>query len=257
MSKVFIDLENAVKANQKAPETTGQSKLERQEVQKPRKKVFFKKFLIFLFLIFLTASVGVYFYWQSVKRKPQYSLALLVDAARRDDSEKLRQLIDVDAVVDNFVSQFTDKAIELYGKNIAPEKIKRVATVISPILPAVKQKVRAEMPRIIREKTKPFEQIPWWAIAIGVGGVLETRIETDTAYIKSNDASRKIELTMKREGDLWRIVAIKDEHLARQMAEEIGQEVFSSISKEGLRKTGEKLGISGLEDLIKKLEGVF
>jgi uncharacterized protein (DUF2164 family) len=257
MSKIFIDLENVGKANWREPETIGQSKLEQEEVQKPRKMAFFKKFLIFLFLIFLTVGVGVYFYWQGVKRKPHYSLALLVDAAKRDDLETLQQLVDVDAVVDNFVSQFTDKAIGLYGRNIAPEKIKRVVTVISPILPVVKQKVRAEMLRFIREKTKPFEQIPWWAIAIGADKVLETRIEADTAYIKSNDPNREIELTMKREGDLWRVVAIKDERLVRQIAEKIGQEIFSSISKEGLRKTGEKLGISGIEDLMKKLEGAF
>ena len=50
-----------------------------------------------------------FFYWQSIKTTPQYSLALLVDAARRDDQAEIDKLVNVDAVVDDFVPQITDK----------------------------------------------------------------------------------------------------------------------------------------------------
>ncbi|GIU81501.1 MAG: hypothetical protein D6687_08260 [Acidobacteria bacterium] len=254
MSKIFVDLENSSKIREKSA-IADKGKFERKQQQKRSSAL--RKFLIFFLLVGLVLGVGAYFYWQDVKKRPQYSLALLVDAARRDDSKQIQQLVDVDAVVENFVPQVTDKAIELYGRNLAPGMIKQVAVMISPLLPTVKQRVSAEMLHVIREKTKPLEHIPWWAIAIGADKVLKTQIEGDTAYIKSSDPNREFELIMKREGNLWKVVAIKDERLARQVAEKIGQEVISSISREGLRKAGEKFGISGVEDLMKKLEGAF
>ena len=56
---------------------------------------------IALGLIVLAGAVGGYFYWQSLKKTPQYSLALIVDAARRDDREAINALVDTDAAVDD------------------------------------------------------------------------------------------------------------------------------------------------------------
>jgi hypothetical protein len=242
MSKIFVNLES---------KSTNLQQENLNHLKKTRKA---RKFLTALFLVFLVT--GGYFYWQSIKRSPHYSLALLVEASKADDAEKIKSFVDSDALVDNFVPQVTDKAIELYGRNVAPEKIKQIAAAISPILPTVKQRVREEIPRIIKEKTKPFERIPWLVIAIGADKVLETRIEGDLAYITSRDPSARFELTMRREGEFWKVIAIKDENLARQIAEKIGQEITSSSKKENLRKVSEGLGIS-LEELMKKIDNVF
>ena len=58
----------------------------------------------------IVVLVGGFIYWQSLKSSPQYSLALLVDAAKRDDKPAMDQQIDIDAVVDDFVPQITAKA---------------------------------------------------------------------------------------------------------------------------------------------------
>ena len=74
------------------------------------------------------AGIGGFLYYQSLKRTPQYSLALLVDAAKRDDKTEIESLIDINAVVDDFMPQVTDKAVELYGRGLPPQVIDRVAT---------------------------------------------------------------------------------------------------------------------------------
>ena len=43
-------------------------------------------------------AIGGYFYWRSLQDTPQYSLALIIDAARRDDQTTIDQLVDSDAV---------------------------------------------------------------------------------------------------------------------------------------------------------------
>src|SRR5258706_12922430 len=62
--------------------------------------------------IIAIASVSGFLYYQSLKRTPQYSLALLVDAAKRDDKQTVNQFIDIDAVVDDFMPQIMTKAVE-------------------------------------------------------------------------------------------------------------------------------------------------
>src|SRR5687768_14192400 len=66
--------------------------------------------------VVLAGVIGGLVYYRGLRQTPQYSLALLIDAAKRDDKADINSLIDTDAVVDDFVPQITGKAIELYGR---------------------------------------------------------------------------------------------------------------------------------------------
>jgi hypothetical protein len=118
----------------------------------------------------------------------------------------------------------------------------------------VKQRARAEVPALIREKTRKFEQVPFWAIAFGAGNFLDIRREADKAFIKSNLQENPLEVTMKRNGTKWQIVGVKDEALARRIAEKIGQEIIAAAGKNGIEKTGKQLGIENLQDILRSTE---
>jgi hypothetical protein len=212
---------------------------------------------IFLAVILLIGAVVGYFYWQGLKTSPQYSLALLVDAARRGDQKAMDELVDTDAVVDSFLPQITDKATELYGKNLPADKLLKVKDAATPLMPAIKQRAREEVPRVIKEKTDKFASIPYWAIAIGANYYLDIKPEGETAIITSKIAERQFELTMKRNGDKWRVVAIKDEVLAKRIAETVGQELITIATKQGLKKASEEMNIPNLENMKKKLDDIF
>lgn len=223
-------------------------------VQAPRKKSRARKIFAFLGIgllaVILIAVVGSFLYYQSLKSSPQYSLALLVDAARRDDQAEIDKLVNVDAVVDDFIPQITDKAVELYGRGLAPSVINKLAAAISPYLPAVKQRAKAEIPGVIREKTSKFESVPFWAIVLGAGRILDIQQNGDTAIVKSTLQDRPLEVEMKRNGDRWQIVKIKDEEIARRIAEKIGQEIISAAKSGNIEKAGKQIGIQNLKDLL-------
>jgi Protein of unknown function (DUF2939) len=212
---------------------------------------------IILAVILLIGAVVGYFYWQGLKTSPQYSLALLVDAARRGDQKMMDELVDTDAVVDSFMPQITDKATEMYGKNLPPDKIAKVKDATVPLMPAIKQRAREEVPRVIKEKTDKFASVPYWAIAVGAKYYLDIKPDGETAIITSKIPERQFELTMKRNGDKWRVVAIKDEVLAKRIAETVGQELITIATKEGLKKASEKMNMPNLENLKKKLDDIF
>ncbi len=257
MSKFTVDLNaqtrEKVTENKKVPAFGA--------YQKPKKKSVFKRILkitvIALVAILLIGAIGGFFYWRHLKTTPQYSLALLIDAARRDDQKAIDEFVDVDAVVDDFLPQVTDKAIELYGRGLPAGTIAKVATVAAPILPAIKERAKAEIPQIIRDKTKRFEDVPFWAIALGANQFVDITVEDEKAFIESKLEDRPLRLTLKKNSDRWQVIGLQDEEIAKRIAETVGQEIIAVASGKNKTGDGQNLGIENLQDVIKKAEDIL
>jgi hypothetical protein len=197
------------------------------------------------------AAFGIYY--QSLKSSPQYSLALLVDAAKRDDRSEIAALVDIDAVVEDFVPQITNKAVELYGRGQSPELLKRIARIAMPLLPAVKERARAELPRVIRERTSRFESVPFFAMVLGADRYLDISIDGDMATVRSKLADRPLELRMKRSSNRWQIVGIKEEQVATAIARRIGEQVMA-VATGGGKQAADQYGMGNLADLLRQAE---
>ena len=256
MSKFTVNLENA---NKTSPESVKPPPFLKEQMKPNKPSVFVKVLKIFGLLVLafvVVGAIGGFFYWRHLKQTPQYSLALLVESARNGDQEKVDELVDTDAVVDDFLPQMTAKAVELYGRNMPAQTIAKVEKIVEPILPAIKERAKAEVPGLIRDKTEKLENVPFWAIAAGADQYLDIRQEGDKAFVKSKLEKRPLELTMKKNGDYWQVVGVKDEVLAQRIAERIGQEVIAIATKKKSIKGGE-LGIENLQDIIKGAEEIF
>lgn len=205
-----------------------------------------------LIVFALVGAVGGYLYWSSLKRSPQYSLALLVDAAKRDDKQTIDRVVDINAVVDDFVPQVTAKAVELYGKGLPPQLVGQLAQLAAPIIPSVKDRARAQLPKIIRERVATFGDVPFPLMVIGAGRYLDIKVDGDIATVKSKVPEHPLELKMKRNGDVWQIVGVKDENLASDIAQRIGQEIISIAMNGGVQNAPNTLGVDKLTDLLRR-----
>src|SRR5690348_17246673 len=69
----------------------------------------FGRVLMFIAIILLLVLGGVaaggYFWWRHYQGGPAYSLALLADAAQRNDSATVDGILDTDKITADFVSQ--------------------------------------------------------------------------------------------------------------------------------------------------------
>ncbi len=227
---------------------------ENYEVHKARsKKPFVIAGVVFLAIVAAAVIAGM-LYYEGLRETPQYSLALLVDAAKRDDTAQIDALIDIDGVVDDFVPQITDKAIDMYGRGQPTHVLTRVEEIAKPLLPAVKDRARAELPRVIRDRTEQLGYVPFSAMVLGADRYLSISITGDSAIVTSKVPEHQLEVKMRRTGSRWQIVGVSDEHLATDIARKIGQEIIS-IATDGKAHTADKYGgIGNLADLLKQAE---
>jgi len=220
-----------------------------------------RKIVMTIFGIFSTllivGAVGGYLYWQSFKTTPQYSLAMLVDAAQRNDEAEMERYIAIDSVVDEFVPQITDKAIEIYGRGLPPQTIARVARVANPVMPALKERARAQLPNVIRKKAARFGSVPFAAMVLGADRYLDIRLSGDIATVTSKLPEHSFEVRMQRNGSTWKIVGLHDEGLATDIAQKVGQEIIAIAASGGGDAAGNKLGIKNLNTLLQQAEDIF
>jgi len=212
--------------------------------------------LVILSLLAIAGIAGG-LYYRSLRDTPQYSLALIIDAAKRGDEVAVGELVDVDAVVDDFVPQVMGKAVEIYGRGLPPAVLGQLAKIASPVLPAVKDRARAEIPRVIRERTERFDNVPFAAMVLGADRYLAISVKGDQAIVKSKLPEHPLEARMKRVGDRWKIVAVSDENLATQIAQKIGQEIVAIAVGGGVGKTADSLGVRNLTELLRQAEEIL
>lgn len=253
MNRIIVDL------NERPAASNGNGPF--GSVLQPRRRSRFLQFVkitaLLLIVLTLVGCVGGYLYWQHMKGTPQYSLALLIDAARRDDRAEMDKVVDINAVVDDFVPQITGKAIDIYGRGLPPSTIGKVASVAAPMMPAVKDRARAELPGKIRERTEKFKYVPMPAIVLSADKYLDISIKGDDAVVKSKQAYRPLEVRMKRSGDRWQVVAVKDDELATQIAKQIGQEIIAVATNGGVDGAADRLGIGDLQDILRRASEIL
>lgn len=194
------------------------------------------------------------FYYQHLRSSPEYSLALLIDAAKRDDTDEVDTIVDVDAVVEDFMPQITSKAVELYGRGMSPEAIQRATVIARPLMPAVKDRARAELPRVIRERTARYD-VPFFAMVMGANKYLDVSVSDDMALVNSKLQDHPLEMRMRRNGDRWQVIGVKDDKLAMSIAQKIGQEIIAVAAFGGNKDTADKFGgIGNLSNMLRQAQ---
>jgi hypothetical protein len=121
------------------------------------------------------------------------------------------------------------------------------------LLPAVKERARSEVPRVIRERTGQFGNVPFFGLVFGADRYLETLNTGNSAIVRSKLDDRPLEVRMRRTGDRWQITGIRDEDLAQKVAAAIGQEIIAIATKGG-EAAAERFGLGDLSEIIKQAE---
>ena len=197
-----------------------------------------------LLALLLGLTVGGYFYWQSYKTRPAYSLALLVDAVERDDAAAFNELIDTDKVAESFAPQITEQAAARVGGALTPFLRKQIEGAVPRLMPKIKQSIRGEIVKGVRAIGARAAGKPFFLVALAVPYVVSVTQDGDTAKAAAQIEGRNVELTMQRNGERWKIVGARDDALAARIVEQVAKDLPSArgqIEEEIRRRAKENL----------------
>jgi hypothetical protein len=168
--------------------------------------------------LLLVALVGSYAWWQSFKKSPPYSLALLLDAAQRDDVQAVETMIDADQIAQGFVPQVIENLAGA-GSPISPQARASLTAALPALLPRVRETMRDEIARSLKNFSQDDSRsAPFFVKALGVRQAADVEENGDAATVKLGVGDRPVELSMRRDGERWKVVTVKDPQLATDIA---------------------------------------
>jgi len=176
--------------------------------------------VIFVVVIAVIAVAG-FFSWRRFQASPEYSFALLIDAAQRNDQEQLSKLIDEDEIAKNMVATVNQKAIARYGGAINANTQQQIDKLMPTLLPRVKQTIHDEVANEIKTFTANSEPKPFIVLLVTVSSLMKITTEGDTAKASASISNRNIDLTLHRDADRWKLVGLNDDALVQRVVDSV------------------------------------
>jgi hypothetical protein len=168
---------------------------------------------ILLVLIGGGLAAGGYFWWRHYQSGPAYALAVLVDATQRNDKQTIDSVIDTDKIATDFVSQIRARvpAASVWASQVDLTKMSSSAK--------VKETLHDQLVNELRRLTDVAADKPFVIIALAVPRFADIKQEGNTAHATVTLKDEEIQLTMVADNGRWRITSVKDDKLARLIAE--------------------------------------
>lgn len=186
---------------------------------------------IIIVVVLLGVVAGGYFWWQHYKAQPAYTLALLVDAAQRNDAQQIERILDYDKVSETFLAdvraRITGSSSILNGLTAG-----QLDQSVANVSPKLKETLREVLPGEIQRVTEPAKGKPFILIAVSVPYFATITQDRTNATVDLKFKDEQIQLTMQQTGDAWRIASIKDDRLTN---------IIADAAKKGLSQRGSQL----------------
>ncbi len=180
----------------------------------------------------LALLVGTYAWWQGFKKSPPYSVALLLDAAERDDVQAVETFIDADQIAQGFIPQVVENLAGA-GSTLPPQARASLTAALPALLPRVRETMRDEIARSLKTLSQnDSSQLPFFVKALGVRQAADVNERDDLADVKLSAGERQVELSMRRDGERWKVVTVKDPQLASEIAARLATSIPAATQQQ-------------------------
>src|SRR6266404_233846 len=168
---------------------------------------------IVLAVVIIGALASGYFWWRHYQGQPAYALALLVDAAQRNDGAEIDRLLDLDKITTDFVLQVKAR---VPGSSVLAAQVEQNLT------PKLKPTVRDELIKEVQRLTERAEGKPFPLVALAVPYLVDIKQDGNAATAEMKLQDEQIKLTMQTDAaGRWQTVAIQDDKLADIIADNV------------------------------------
>jgi hypothetical protein len=185
--------------------------------------------IIAVVLLLLGGGVvtGGYLWWRHYQNGPAYTLAILADAAQRNDTATVDGILDTDKVCDDFTTQVRQHAGGSVASAISSVWPTQPNSALLTLSPRLKQTVHDEMVKELQRLTEPAKGKPFILLALAMARFADIKEENNVAQVKVDIKDDHLQLTMlpatQPDGARWRITAVQDDRLAKKIADDMTQ----------------------------------
>jgi hypothetical protein len=188
-------------------------------------------------------------WWQHYKTTPAYSLALLADAAQRNDTAALDRLIDLDKVVDNFVPEVAQKATAGHASDVVTLLRGQLQSLAPGVMASVKQIIKEEIRKQIDDLAGVSRARPFLLTALAMPFEASISESDGKAKATIDTGTHQLELFMEPgNAGHWRVISLRDDALAARIVNNIVKDLPASLSP-----LNQEMGKKLREDLPAKL----
>jgi len=200
---------------------------------------------VLLLLVCGGVAGGGYLWWRHYQNSPAYSLAVLADAAQRNDTATIDSLLDTDKVTDDFVSQVRQRGAGSVSSAISSVWPTQVSSDVPSLSPKLKQTVHDELVKELRRLTEPAAGKPFILVALAITHFADIKQENNVAHAAVNIKDEHLQLTMQpaTTPGRWRVTAVQDDKLTTLIADSVKRNLPSSGAafQDEIRKQLDKL----------------
>src|SRR5688500_7743098 len=172
-------------------------------------------------VIVVVAAAGGFFWWRRYQSTPAYTLALIVDAAQRNDIAEFQKRIDDEEIAKNMIASVSQNAAGRYGFALNSS----VQQQIDNVLPRLKQTIHDEVAKEIKAFASKSEPKPFVFLLVAIPSLMTVTTEGETAKATTAVSDRPIELTMRRDADRWKVTDFKDDVVVQRVVDSVMKEL--------------------------------
>src|SRR5689334_14407092 len=164
--------------------------------------------LVLIFVSIVGLAVGGFLWWRHYQTTPAYSVALIIDAAQRDDMVAFGKQVDDEAVARSLVADVSKKASDRYGVALNSSLQRQIDVMIPSLIPRLKDTIHVEVAKELKEIAAKSEPKPFIIVAIAVQRLITITTQGDNARATAQMPNRTIELGLQRSGNEWKVIEL-------------------------------------------------
>lgn len=199
--------------------------------------------LALVVLVFVVvAAVGGFLLFRRYQSSPTYALALMLDAAQRNDVAEFQKRIDDEAIAKNMTASVSQRAAARYGFALTSSIQQQIDTALTAQQPRVKQAVRDEFLNAMKAFAAAPEQRSFISLVGAVQSLMTVTTEGDSAKATGKMAGHNLELALRRDADGWKVIDVKDDLITQRIVDNVMKEMpaIGNIGTDFLKKTKPK-----------------
>ena len=199
-------------------------------------------FALVVLVFVVVAGVAGFLLFRRYQSSPTYALALILDAAQRNDVAEFQKRIDDEAIAKNMTASVSQKAAARYGYALNSSIQQKIDSALTAQQPRVKEAVRDEFLNAMKAFAAAPEQRSFISLVGAVQSLMTVTTEGDSAKATGKMAGHNLELALRRDADGWKVIDVKDDLITQRIVDNVMKDMpaIGNIDMDFLKKTKPK-----------------